>query len=211
MYLPTPPSSVLRRIAANARGATLLAVLFGAALGLAEAPLGDRLVIAVNNVPYTQRQVEGYILIKESLRKTSDGAARIIDDRSWPQALAVFGEDMIVLQEAERLGSNQNEGVLVEKFREVVKQKVKAGRALEGALTRLGLDESGLTRTLESVLRIAALRKAKDRGGEGADTDAKATKRGKWLVELVDRAVVRIYRNADKYLLIEPTAGGKGG
>lgn len=202
MFLPTSSSSVLRRAAASARAAIAGGLLLAATAAAAVVPLGDRLVVGINNVPYTQRQVECYILVKESLRKTDTGVSRVIDERSWPQALAVFSEDMSVLQEAERLGSYQNETGIVEKFFDVVKQKRKKGHALDGALKRLGVDDQGLTRTLESVLRVAAFRKAKDKGASDS--------RVKWLADLVDRSVVRYYRDASKYVLIEPT-GPQGG
>lgn len=203
MSLPHRFSSVLRAIAATAWGATVFAGVAAPLVANGDAPLGDRLVIGVNNVPYSQRQVESYILVKESLRKTSDGTSRVIDARSWKDALQVFGEDMIVLQEAERLGSYQNEGALVEKFRAVFRQKATAGSALAAAQSRLGIDEASVKKTLESVLRVVAFRKAKDRGSD----DAKAGQKSKWLTELTDRAVVRFYQDAESYVVIEPALG----
>ena len=201
-----PSSSVRHRRGPFFRGATSLALLLalaGGARAQSSDPLGDRLIVGVNNVPYTQRQVESYILVKESLRKTEAGPERAIDARSWPQAVAVFSDDMIVLQEAERLGSYQNEGALVAKFRDVVKQKVAQSPPFAAALKRIGLEDLGVTRTLESVLRVAAFRKAKDKG-------AADEKRAKWLGELTDRAVVRFYKGATIYVPISPT-GAAGG
>jgi hypothetical protein len=205
MSLPRFGAYVLRAKSARASAATVLAFLL---LGLGQGAIGDRLVLGINAVPYTQRQVEAYILVKESLRKTDTGASRVIDARSWPDALAVFGEDMVVLQEAERLGSYQNEGVLIDKFRDVVKQKAKQGAALQGALTRLGMDDAAVTRTLESVLRVAAFRKGKDKDRDRDKPELPATGKTRWLAELVDRAVIRYYAGAKEYVVIEPGAPG---
>ncbi len=173
-----------------------------------QARLGDRLVLSINNVPYSQRQVESYINVKESLRKTNDGNVRVIDASNWNDALTVFSEDMVILQEAQRLGSFSTQDQLVDKYHAVVRDKVAQGGELKKSLTRLGIDEPALAKALDDVLRVAAFRRSKDRqesqGTKGAQKGA-VTGKVQWLEELTLRAIVRPYEGARTYESVGPS------
>ncbi len=171
-----------------------------------QGPVGDRLVLAVNDLPYSQRQVEAYITVKESLRQTSDGSVRSVSAANWDDALTVFAEDMIVLQESQRLGSFQAPADLLAKFSSVVQDKTQRGPALRQTMQRLGVDDAQLGRTLEIVLRVAAFRRSRDR--HDVQNGAASQDSGKWLVELTDRAIVRRFEGAAVYVVIEPILGG---
>ena len=177
--------------------------------------IGDRLVLAVNGVPYTQREVEAYVTVKESLRRTEDSGVRLIGSRNWPEALGAFAEDTVVLQEAQRLGSYAAPDQALDKFLGVVREKAQHNADLQATLARLGVDEPTLTRTLEDVLRVAAFRRSKDRqesqasqalGARGA-AHATGKSGGRWLAELTDRAIVRRFQGADAYVVIHPRGG----
>lgn len=174
------------------------------------AVVGDRLVIQVNGVPYTQRQIEIYIHIKETLRKTADGQVRLISAGNWSEAVAVFSEDMLVLQESQRLGSFQAPDQALDKYLAIVREKISKGPSLKSVLDRLGANEQAQGRALEEVLRIAAFRRSKERQEEQSKKPEGATKTGsqKWLEDLKNRAMVRRYDNADVYQIIEPTGRG---
>lgn len=182
---------------------------------VAQDVIGDRLVVTINNVPYSQRQVEMYIHVKESLRKTSDGTTRTISAANWLDALTVFTEDMIILQESQRLGSFQAPEQAFDKYLAVVREKIAKGPALAAALQRLGVSDQAVGRTLEEVLRIAAFRRSKERQDQQNERDDKTDGAGpgtrageaKWLTELVARAAVRRYGDAGLYVTIEPTQG----
>jgi len=175
---------------------------------LAVALVGDRLVVNINNVPYTQRQAEAYISIKEALRRTDGDAVRLIDARNWKDALEVFSEDMIILQESERLGSYQGEIPQTEKFYTVVRDKMAKNAPLRDTLARLGLDEPGLQETLTLVLRVAAFRRGKDRQAQivGQKDAGDGQSAARWLADLAEKTVLRHYESAKEYVPIEPRA-----
>src|SRR5262249_49257654 len=61
--------------------------------------LGDRLVTEINNIPYTQRQVETYLFVKEALRKNEPGQGiSLVNSSNWQMALDAFSEDMLIQQ-----------------------------------------------------------------------------------------------------------------
>ncbi len=189
--------------------ALCLPLLLGAGFG----PLGDRLVVSINNVPYTQRQIEAYINVKESLRKTNDGNVRVIDAGNWGDALQVFSEDMVILQEAQRLGSFASQDQLLDKYNAVVREKLGQKGELSKAVERLGIDDQTLARTLDDVLRIAAFRRSKDRqeaqtSGHVARKKAGIEAKLQWLDDLNGRAIVRPYDGAKTYVVIQPIATG---
>lgn len=189
------------------KGLLLTAALL-CGFGAFASPVGDRLVLSVNGVPYSQRQVETYINVKESLRKTNDGNVRVIDKANWHDALTVFSEDMIILQEAQRLGSFSTQDQLVDKYHAVVRDKISQGGELKRSLARLGVDEPTLAKALDDVLRVAAFRRSKDRQeSQGAKTKKMDLSQAKveWLEDLTTRAIVRPYEGAHEYLLIEPS------
>lgn len=175
----------------------------------AAGPLGDRLVVSINNIPYSQRQVESYINVKESLRKTNDGNVRVIDATNWSDALTVFSEDMIILQEAQRLGSFSTQDQLVDKYHAIVRDKVAQEGELKKSLVRLGVDEATMAKALDDVLRVAAFRRSKDRqesqGTKGVKKAATETGKVQWLDELTLRAIVRPFEGARTYHAIGPS------
>lgn len=199
------------RFMQHVRRSLIALVSLSATVVVAADPIGDRLVLSINNIPYTQRQVEVYISVKESLRK-SEQPVRLIQAGNWTDALTVFSEDMIILQEAQRLGSFQSLEQSTEKFQDVVRDKAKRDREFSANLSRLGVDTVALTRALEAVLRVAAFRRSKDRQAQvgtrpdAEDLEAQKESR-KWLDDLIDRGVVRHYQNAESYLLIQPSLG----
>jgi hypothetical protein len=219
-----------RPLRSLARVLPLLAAL-AAPVGPARAAgtLGDRLVVSINNVPYTQRQVEVYIAIKESLRRPRRAApVRLVSAGNWSEAVKVFSDDMLILQEAVRLGSFQTAEQNFDKYEQVVRARCKDDDGLRAVAARLGIDDLTIAKTLETVLRVAAFRRSKDRQAavagagaeagkgkaknkdddEGLEEDAKAAPAGaaRWFVELEERAVVRMFQDAHDYVVIDPTA-----
>lgn len=182
--------------------------------------VGDRLVIAINNIPYSQRQLEVYIAVKESLRRAPRKmGARLVTAENWQEALKVFSDDMLILQEAIRLGSFLSTDQNFDKYERIVRERFKDDADLQKATVRLGIDGLTIAKTLETVLRIAAFRRSKDRQAqlgnqvENKDDELAAEAPGKvaahWFTDLEERAVERQYQGAGQYLLIEPNAGQK--
>jgi hypothetical protein len=191
------------------------AVFFLAAPRAGAVVLGDRAVLSINNTTYTQRQVEMYIVIKESLRKnTALESARIVHAGNWLEALTVFTEDMIIHQESLRLGGLQATDQLIDRFSNLIKEKNVKSPLFRATMDRLGADQVGVTRVLDTVIRVAAFRRSKDRQATSTGTpeiDDVDNSQPSWLSELKDRAIIRRYEGAQAFLEISPTGGSSGG
>lgn len=179
--------------------------------------LGDRLVLSINAVPYTQRHVEAYISVREALRPNSLPNSDAVVAENWREALATFGEDMIILQEAQRLGGFQAEPEILARYFGIILGKIPNHPALRSALTRLGYDNQGVNRLIDEILRVELFRRSKNRVASGLDSKppgandknagpSKSLAIGKdlWLTELRERSVIRHYQNAERYLRIVP-------
>lgn|GEM_PF-4553399 len=164
--------------------------------------LGDRLIVSVNSTPYTQRQIEVYLTVKEGLRDASVDSAPVLNSENWPAALNAFADDMIVHQEAHRVGSFQ----VTENAEKLARGKFEKRRSGDSAFAtasgRLNIDDRTLTRTLNTVLRTEAFRRNKERQSIVARTDDDGAPR--WFEEIKDRAVVRYFAGAEKYVEIRP-------
>ncbi len=179
------------------------------------AKIGDRLVVSLNNQPYSQRQIEVYFSIKELLRNQVDETLLMVDENNWRRFLNVYIEDMIILQEAVRLGSFQVNDVALQKYFKIVKSQFEANKKLQANFARLGIDSSSLKSTLSNVLRVAGFRRSKSRlvtssakdEDYGTTEDSAARFKKRWLNELKERAVIRTYENAYNYVFIDPSQG----
>jgi hypothetical protein len=174
--------------------------------------MGDRVVLTINNVPFTQRQVEGYINIKECLRKNTDGAIRLVNASLWREALMVFIGDAVLLLEAQRVGGITIPESMTSKYIDLLKTKSAANPELKAMMDRLGLNDGGLERAVDTVLRVAAFRRSKERQETqsqmpfaGVDGRGAAGLRlAVWQKDLMDRAIVRRYEDAEQYVVIHP-------
>lgn len=178
--------------------------------------LGDRLVVAINQVPYSQRQLELYFAVRAGIRNDADLTGLFVDRSNWSASLALFTEDMMILQEAQRLGSFGSVDAMLEKYSAQLRARRGAGGAFAATLKRLGADDQALAHSLENVLRVAAFRRSKNRQEAQALPNAAAAAQAqpgvqaKWLTDLNNRAATRIYAGANTFQMIAPAQRSRG-
>jgi hypothetical protein len=63
-----------------------------------EPAVADRVVVAINNIPYTQLQIESYLNVKESLRDNAD-SSQVVNGTNWSMAIDAFTNDMMIHQD----------------------------------------------------------------------------------------------------------------
>ena len=74
------------------------------------------------------------------------------------------------------------------------------------------MDDLTISRTLDSILRVASYRQNRNRQEAQAAVVKKSTaveNESKWLTELRGRANSRVFAGAEVYLEINPIAGGR--
>lgn len=193
-----------------------LAVMAGAQAPSAGV-LGDRLIVSINSLPYTQRQIEAYATVREALRSPQAGEQAVVVAQNWKEAIELFSEEMIILQEAQRLGGFQAESRLTQRYRQLLAERMQKGAALRATLQRLGYDKNALSRIVDAILRVASFRRSKERqpgvsaserngiqqDGPPAPMGSPSLGGGPWLDDLKTRAVVRHYDGAWRYERIQ--------
>lgn len=170
--------------------------------------VGDRLIVELNGIKYTQREVESYYLVKVILSLGNDETFTEITAKNWEQIVTMFHDEMILDQEAIRLGSFRPVGRIMDRANTVFASRIKSHMSAENMSKRLGLEGSSLTDTLNVVLRVQAFRQNKQRQMQAEDNQADMINdQPDWFRELASRAVSRRFKQANRYVLIQPTFG----
>ena len=176
---------------------------------VADSPMGDRMLVSINNKSYSQRQMEVFFAVKECLRR--DGQpVRLVDAVNWQVAFDVFSEDMIVSDESLRVGSFRSTVQQRSKYVKQVGQCLQKDLRVKAHYQRLGTNLSTLQGTVDTIIRLVAFRQSKNRQAsisDGQVAGGAPIDSPQWLIELKNRTVVRRYENADQYMLIQPNLG----
>jgi hypothetical protein len=97
----------------------------------------------------------------------------------------------------------------------LIQEKSKKSDLFRTTMTRLGADQFGITRVLDSVIRIAAFRRSKDRQASSTDNSGEIEDQTgampEWLAEITDRAIVRRYEGTSQFIEIAPNSRGSTG
>jgi len=170
--------------------------------------LGDRVVMEVDHVPYTQRQLELYILFKDILR--GQQPVRKADAENWFGLLEEFRTDMIVNQEAIRLSSFQPSAQMLAKAKEIFSKRRSSDDSIMTSLQRLAVAPGTETDNFVLTLRVEAFRRGKQRqaaiqDGRNSTTMVRTLRFSQWLMDLEERAVVRYFDGSMGYQDIHPT------
>ena len=144
--------------------------------------------------------------MREALRADQKGKVPKIDAQSWPMAIDTFIDDAVVQQDAQRLGSFQPSDAAMQRALDEVLTRRKADPEFAANLSRLGVDDASLERTLHNILRIEAFRRSKERqaavSARGDDSGEENTTN--WAQTLRERAVARIFQGARDWIEIHP-------
>ena len=178
-------------------------VLFFSFEAFAESRPVDRLLLDVNGIHYTQRQMESYVLIRGLL---SSGPTIVMGADRWAESLQVFEALVLMEQEAFRLGGYQPSEAMQKQAMLVVERKFSEQRSLSDSALSMGLVGRNIERVVSNILRIEGLRRSRiSRGGTVnvpslAEIDLGAYKEDQKLIqELKSRAVVRHYDGVSSF------------
>ncbi len=169
--------------------------------------LGDRLILDINGLHYSQRQLESYLLVRSMLLSGGQSGGEFSAD-NWSANLQVFEQMMLIEQEAFRLGGFQPSEVMIKTAMEVIQKKLTDGAAESQQARRLGLDTKTTRRIAAAILRAEAMRRSRQRSALEADAvvkrKANTSSEDDWLADLKRWAVIRRYNGADRFIAIEP-------
>jgi hypothetical protein len=161
--------------------------------------LADRLLIEIDLHSYTQTQMELYLICKDALG--GGDQIRSVETGSWDRLLEEFKNDMVMHQEATRLGSFEATARVLEKALDVFQDRKTGSEEIGRQLERLGADESVVRKIVAMAVRVEGFRRSKERQAavqegqpDGPQVQQKAVQ--EWQKELIARSVVRYYDGA---------------
>ena len=163
--------------------------------------LGDRLLVQINDISYTQWQLETHMLIKLAMQVEQHVKTTPVTSAAhWRTALDAFRVDMLILQELERHERNQPSAKDIAAAQRYVSQWRKHNDA---EFVRLGIDDKLLTELIGVNLRISTYRQQQNKRTATTQTD--------WLQKIVQQGSVRFYRDSSVWIPITPPQGVPGG
>jgi len=163
-----------------------------------EPALADRVVVAINNIPYTQLQIESYLNVKESLRDNAD-SSQVVNETNWPIALDAFTNDMMIHQEATKSSGFRPTKESIQKLRARSEKITGTVPQFKSAFERLMLNSNEVE---SEILKIATVENYR-KGKASLSTNGKNTQVG-WEQELKTRSIVRLFDGAKTWKLIQP-------
>lgn len=182
----------------------LIWFLFISTVGFSEG-LADRLLFEIDLQSYSQSQMESYLLCKDVL--SGNNIIREVTSANWDQLLEEYKNDMIIHQEALRLGSFEASARVLDKALEVFQDFQATNDTAKVHIGRLGGKASTIRRTVDIAIRVESFRRSKKRQtaviNNRAETSlVRGTAIPEWQDELTQRAVVRFYEGASSYQAI---------
>lgn len=168
--------------------------------------LADRLVVEVDGVAYTQRQVELYTTLKSVLRATDENQLTMAAKDNWAQIVEEFARDMMLEHEAQRLGSFQPNRKVVTEAEKIINDKKGKNTAFAQFLERMDATSLSLRRALASVVRVHSFLLSKESFSNSKKKNkvSKNWANEEWFKRLEERSSYRYYANSASYEPITP-------
>lgn len=183
-----------------------LFLIFWSLIGsLASGKVVDRLVIDVNGLNYTQRQMELYMVFKDVLQKSQSERIELLGPGNWSLSLTNYINEMIVSQEAQRLSSYSPTELEIESGLQQVSDRQKADFIFASFYNRMNASDSETRQIINQIFRFKSYIRGRSRGNIPSDYSSFA-----WFIKIRNRAVYRVFQGADVYMEINPDLLGKG-
>ena len=200
-FIPLHGSSV------TSIGAVAAFIFFGlvaAKIHAEPSAVADRIVVVINNLPYSQLQVERYINVKESLRDDAS-KSQVVQSSNWVLALEEFTTQMAIHQDASKSSGFRPTKDGIEKLRLRCDNAAKTAPQFKPAFDRLGLNKDELENQILKILTVENYRRGK------STLNKTASGRSSWENDLKEHSIVRYFDDAKVYspLVFTPQPSGK--
>jgi hypothetical protein len=162
--------------------------------------IADRIVVVINNLPYSQLEIERYINSKECLRDDA-GKSQVVQNSNWNLALDAFISDMSIHQEASKSSGFRPTKDAVEKLRVRCENMTKTAAQFKPAFERIGLFQPELENEILKILTVENYRHGKaalSKTASHRDSSPHST----WESELAYRTIIRYFDDAKTYQTI---------
>lgn len=171
----------------------------------------DRMIVEVNSFPFSQRQLEIYLILKHTLLKKSNGDVVLVNQNNWEASIEEFRVDMLIEQEAQRLNTFQASPAQIDVAEQFVLKKRSQDRDLDGFLKSRKVSHLKLRQTLASILRVRGFILNRDK--QNSSLENATTKEGnilsqEWIHEMEQRLPYRYFEGAHTWQALKTINAG---
>jgi len=190
--------------------------LFSGSPVRAAAPeIADRLVLSVSGSSYSQRHVAVWFVVRELLQEEAPTQKKkdktpLLNEiaTGWKTVIEKFSEDMVIRQEAARLGSFQPSAKAQVKATERITARRSVDQDMRATAAALVITDAEIASVTATILQVEGFRRSRDRQAPGAQDLSKDSSKdlsqnlsgGSWLGDLKVRSVIRIYDGGDTWV-----------
>ena len=160
--------------------------------------VADRIVLAINSIPYSQIQIERYINVKETLRDSIE-KSQTVQQVNWDMAINAFVRDMMIHQDATKSSGFRPTKEAIQRLRFKTEKNISQSPTFKNAFDRLGLTRTEIETELLKITTVENYR----RGKKSLDNDEKSSG-SSWEDDLAKRSIVRYFDGAKTWINLEP-------
>ena len=165
----------------------------------------DRLILEVNKQSYTQRQVILYVTTRRLLQENPKASDLQINQKNWTTVLSQFSDEMIIEQEAQRLGSRQPNAEMVKTMKSKLLAQRRKWPIINKVYHRMAVTEQEMKKILASIIRVQSFLITRKKTPLKEDSPQNQTHaKNNWFDRLKQRTPSRYYEQARNYVPIEP-------
>jgi hypothetical protein len=160
--------------------------------------IADRIILAINSIPYSQTQIERYINVKETLR---DGIekSQTVQQSNWNLAINAFVKDMMIHQDATKSSGFRPTKEAIQRLRFKTEKNISMSPEFKTAFDRLGLARTEIETEILKITTVENYRRGKK------SLDEEETSSGSsWEDDLAKRSIVRYFDDAKTWITLEP-------
>jgi len=165
--------------------------------------LGDRLIAEINGKSFSQRQVELFFLVRESLQESPNTERALINKVQWSEALEFFVGEMILAMEADRVGSGVFSQEQFERLKTRSKVQMASHKGMAERGQMLGMSKNQLESIILTILKVETLRSFKKQTATSKsreDTQVELRQPAdSWISDIYSRSSVRYYTGAKDF------------
>jgi hypothetical protein len=121
----------------------------------------DRIIVSINNIPYSQLQIERYINVKESLRDDPI-KSQTVQESNWSIVLSAFIADMTVHQDASKSSGFRPTVESIQKLRVRSEKAAQTAPQFKTAFDRLGISRNEIESEALKIATIENFRRGKN-------------------------------------------------
>ena len=164
----------------------------------------DRLVVEINKINYTQRQLETYMVLRGVLADSASGPFKMIDESNWSENLYEYKDHMVIAGEALRLSSLQPAETLITTLMNAIAQKKDTDLIFSNFLKSFQISDQELLSHVITIARVDSYIKGRTSKTSQTLVESSQFRNSAWFKRLSSRVPFRIYENARNFNKLQP-------